>query len=409
MTTKRIIDCIGASDEDIAHLRLLLRTAKIHLRDIWHWGPELKADIVIVDTRSMIGDSALPRTLQRGIACVQLIEADGQAPEGRYLRKPLRREDLVELLNGVGKSTIEPLAILTQGDDFFDLDLGEDDHSLNLTDHDLTERDLTERDPPELDIAHRRNEVEREHEEFEAIFRRDPLEHKPQFLMPDQFDSDAGIEYVHETTSRSATRAVAIANPFAREAVAASSIDPSFRRDMEAREIGATTHALTDYLGGRLLGGPARIRLPGAPALVVDPKEQVYHAESDLRSLEIYVREPLRMDGWERLVNSELIAIRASVPAKPYLRLQWMARYITSDGYLASHLDPGGSYRLTRWLQLAHDYPRAFRIGGQMLNPLRLGELARASGATMAEVFDVINAYEAIGYVEWKHREIKQR
>ena len=51
MATTRIIDCIGASDEHIAHLRLLLRTAKIHLRDIWHWGPETKADIVIVDRR----------------------------------------------------------------------------------------------------------------------------------------------------------------------------------------------------------------------------------------------------------------------------------------------------------------------------------------------------------------------
>jgi hypothetical protein len=399
MTTKRIIDCIGASDEDIAHLRLLLRTAKIHLRDVWHWGPELKADIVIVDTRSMIGESAYRRTLERGIACAQLIEADAPAPDGRHLRKPLRREDLVELLNGVGKSSIEPLAILTQGDDFFDLDLGEHDHS----------GDLPGRDLPELDIAHRRSEVEREHEEFEAMFRRDPLEHKPQFLMPDQFDNDAGIEYVHETTTRSATRAVATTNPFAREEFVLDNVDPSFRRDMEAREIGATTHALTDYLGGKLLGGSARIRLPGAPALVLDPKEQVYHADSDLRSLEIYVREPLRMDAWERLVNSGLLAIRESTPAKPYSRLLWMARYITSDGYLASHLDPGGTYRLTRWLELAHDYPRAFRVGGQMLKPLRLDEIARASKATIAEVFDVVNAYDAIGYVEWKHREIKQR
>ena len=394
MATTRIIDCIGASDEDIAHLRLLLRTAKIHLRDIWHWGAELKADIVIVDTRSMIGESARRRTLERGIACAQLIEANAPALEGRHLRKPLRREDLVDLLNGVGGSTVAPLAILTQGDDFFDLDLGEHEHLGEL---------------PSVDVAHRHTEVEREHEAFEAMFRRDPLEHKPQFLMPDQFDSDVGIEYIGETTARSESRAVATGNPFAREDVATDSIDPSFRRDMEAREIGATTHALADYLSGRLLGGFARIQLPGVPELVLDPKEQVYHAQSDLRSLEAYVREPLRMDAWDRLVNFEMAAIRERMPAKPYSRLQWMARYITSDGYLAAHLDPGGSYRLTRWLELAHDYPRAFRIGAQMLKPMRLDEIARASGATIAEVFDVINAYDAIGYVEWTHREIKHR
>ncbi|HTD29149.1 MAG TPA: hypothetical protein VK660_07130, partial [Xanthomonadaceae bacterium] len=160
MASTRIIECIGASDEDIAHLRLILRTAKIHLRDIWLWGPELKADVVIVDTRSMIGDSAYRRTLERGIACAQLIEADAPAPEGRYLRKPLRRETVVDLLNGIGGSTIAPLAILTQGDDFFEMDLGENDHAEEL---------------PEVDIAHRRSEVEREHEAFEAMFRRDPL------------------------------------------------------------------------------------------------------------------------------------------------------------------------------------------------------------------------------------------
>ena len=37
MATTRIIDCIGASDEDIAHLRLLLRSSIIHLRDVWRW------------------------------------------------------------------------------------------------------------------------------------------------------------------------------------------------------------------------------------------------------------------------------------------------------------------------------------------------------------------------------------
>jgi len=393
MTTTKIIDCIGASDEDIAHLRLLLRTAKIHLRDIWRWGPELKADIVIVDTRSLIGDSALRRTLQRGIACGRLIEADDATPEGRYLRKPLRREDLVELLNGVGVSTIAPLTILTQGDDFFDLDLGESDQSPELS---------------SVDTAFRRSLVELEHESFEALFRRDPLEHKPEFMMPEKLDTAVGVEFVGDATARSVTRSE-IGNPFARGDLAEEHIDPSFRRDLQAREIGATTHAFIDYLNGRLLGGSARIQLPGSPALVLDPKEQVYHSEGGLRALEPYVREPLRMDAWERLVNFEMAALRERVPARPYHRLQWMARFITSDGYLASHLDPGGSYRLTRWLELAHDYPRAFRTGSHMLKPLRLHEIARASDVSLAEVFDVVNAYEAIGYVEWTRREIKQR
>ena len=82
-----------------------------------------------------------------------------------------------------------------------------------------------------------------------------------------------------------------------------------------------------------------------------------------------------------------------------------MDRFLGSNGYLAPHLDPGGLYRLTRWLELAQDYPRAFRIGANMIVPQRLGDIAHVSEVSLAEVFDVVNAYEAIGYVEWSRRQ----
>ncbi len=389
MASTRIIECIGASDEDIAHLRLLLRTAALHLRDIWRWGSEDKADLVIVDTRSLIGGSALRRIRQRGIACARLIEADDPASDGRLLRKPLRRDDLVALLNGVGDSSIAPLTIMSQGDDFFDMDLGESDSADEL---------------PVMDFSLRRNDVERGNEDFEALFRRDPLAMKPEYMIPEKLGG-AGVEFIRDATARSESRADAFGNPFSRHAVADENVDPSFRRDMHMRADDNELHSLNDYLDGRLLGGPARIVLPGAPSLVLDPKEQVFHSDGMLPELEPYCREPLRFGAWERLVVSQLVALRARVPARPYLRLRWMERYVMSNGYLASHLDPAGTYRLTRWLELAHEYPRAFRIGSNMLKLMRLDEIAHASNVAIAEVFDVVNAYEAIGYVEWKHRE----
>ena len=39
-----------------------------------------------------------------------------------------------------------------------------------------------------------------------------------------------------------------------------------------------------------------------------------------------------------------------------------------------------------------------------MLQPARLHQIAAASGASMADVFDVVNAYDAIGLIEWKPR-----
>jgi hypothetical protein len=398
MATDRIIDCIGASDEDIAHLRLLLRTAAHQLRDIWHWGTEDKADIVIVNAHSLIGDSALRRSQQRGISYAQLIEPGDNAPDWHYLRKPLRREELVDLLNGIGQTTIAPLTILSQGDDFFEMDLGEHEDG-----HEVPSGDFEHR----LHSAHARlrsSEIDPEQDAAEAIFRRDPLANKPEFLMPEKLGHGVGVEYVHGTTERSSSRADAI-NPFLRNALADDNVDPSFRRDLDARTDSGESHPLSEYLGGRLLGGPAEYVMQGAPTLVLDPKEHVFYAEGGLRALERYCREPLRFDGWERLISPEYIAVRKVLSPRPYAYLLWMQRYLTSNGYLASHLDPAGTYRLTDCLDIEHDYPRAFRIGSHMLEPLRLDEIARRSDVPLAEVFDVVNAYETIGYVVWKRRE----
>jgi hypothetical protein len=78
---------------------------------------------------------------------------------------------------------------------------------------------------------------------------------------------------------------------------------------------------------------------------------------------------------------------------------------ITANGYLASHLDPGGSYRLLQSFEVGEDYPRAQRIADAMRVPLRLHEIVAASQTSMAEVFSVVSAYDAIGWVQWQLRE----
>jgi len=39
-----------------------------------------------------------------------------------------------------------------------------------------------------------------------------------------------------------------------------------------------------------------------------------------------------------------------------------------------------------------------------MLQPARLHEIAAASSASMSDVFDVVNAFDAIGLIEWQPR-----
>ena len=67
-------------------------------------------------------------------------------------------------------------------------------------------------------------------------------------------------------------------------------------------------------------------------------------------------------------------------------------------------LDPGGTYRLKHWIELDRDVRQHQRVARAMMQPARLNEIATAAGVPMADVFDVVNAYHAIGLVEWEAR-----
>src|SRR5690348_13583159 len=90
MANQKIIQCVGTSEEDTAHLRLLLRVARDELKDSWSWGTEAKANLVIVDAIRLIGEAAMRRATQRNIFCALIInETDPKPSEGLYLRRPL--------------------------------------------------------------------------------------------------------------------------------------------------------------------------------------------------------------------------------------------------------------------------------------------------------------------------------
>ncbi|MEO5595544.1 MAG: hypothetical protein ABIQ97_00130 [Lysobacteraceae bacterium] len=392
MPSNKIIACIGASEEEVAHLRLLLRTAASQLSAAWDWGTEHHADLIVVDPGNLVGEAARGRALQRGVPCAELIAADVLEPDGPYLKRPLRREDFVALLNGGRKRVVAPLSVLSQGADFFMVDLGEydDDDAADMAAPLPWQRELPSSD--ELD-------------DFESLFKRDDLAATPQFMIPDKLKLQTGVEYTGEQTDRSSRNALS-RDPFATEAISGdqANIDPSLRSF--SVEVDEGEYPLRDYLSGTLLGGPSAIVLPGLPLLVLDPKQQMFHVDGGLKSLEGYCGKPLRRSDWRNVLSVELADVRARIPAQPYIRLQWLDRMITANGYLASHLDPGGSYRLTHTLELAQDYPHAFRIGEAMLGPMqKLHDIVAASNTSMAEVFSVVSAFEAVGYVKWQLRD----
>lgn len=369
MGQQQIIQCVGVNEEDTAHLRLLLRVVREDLHDAWSWGTEVKANLVIVDPIRLIGEAAWRRATQRGVACAQVIgESDPKPPEGLFLRRPFGREAFVALLNLVSAGGPTP-AQEEWRDEFLELDLGEVDLTAlesavpgvftYATAGDATGADAA---PASEAAAPAATEPSPRAPAVAAA----PMASLP--ITPTEQAVHREIEAIHGQAHRH--------------------IDPKSRQP------------LIFYLEKGVFTGPARIELPGVPALVLDPDEEVFLARGLLRMLEPYASEPLRFSDWKLLTEPEWEHVRRSASARPYLRLKWMDSFIHSDGFLAKHLDPGASYRLNNRLDLAGDYPRAFRVATHMSIPRKLHEIARMSAVGLAEVFDVINAYESIGYVE---------
>ena len=370
MSHDKTLALIGISDQEAAHLRLLMRKAATALDHRWLWGEESSADLLIIDVRSFAGQMA--RTRAQGAGVRYAIFSDKPLDDGvLVLRRPLQLSDVVELLNRMGGAVAQHPEIESNNAGFYIRDIGDDAaaHEADLVaafDHAQAAHgldDLLRAQPVELRTAQ------------EWAQAAEPAAHTTPAMVPGvgMHDSDASA------LRKYATRAAMLADTM--------------------------PHGLRAYLDGDLLGGPARFALPGkVPPLVLDPKLKVAHSPLGLAALEPYCHQRWRLCDWQPLTGAELGEIRAAQPALPYARLIWLDVLIHSGGQLASHLDPGGTYRLARWVEIDHDMSRYFRVASAMLQPMRLHEIAAASGAPMSDVFDVINAYDAVGLIEWQPR-----
>jgi hypothetical protein len=159
----------------------------------------------------------------------------------------------------------------------------------------------------------------------------------------------------------------------------------------------------TDF-NSLLTRGPLVIERAGLPRLAIDPQRGNFHANAPLAKLEPYFLDPLKPAEYRQLPTSRLEEMRVAAPGRPLVQLHWMSALLRSNGCLGTHLDPGGSYKVQRWLSVYGEYRKQYRIATMMLRPLRLHEIARKADAKMVEVFDVVNAYDAIGLLEWQPR-----
>lgn len=391
---EKVVAVVGVSEQDTAHLRLLLRKAQEQLKFHWRWGGEDGADLVLIDPKTFAGKLARNRFGATGARCVLLLDP-GAPDEGvTQLRRPLKVSEFQAVLAQVEGGVVEGLDLVPISDDFYFGDNADF----------RTEHSLDELEPGTEEAIIIRNSGEADWDGLEDAFKHDPASDTPRVAVPISLGYDTAIEATGEPTARSEKRRAESGNSPRPGMRIDPDMAPPFKRPLEM-ESAAQPEPLHAFLTRKLLGGPSRVSLDGAPPLVLDPKNQCFHSSGSLKALEPYCRALILRSAWHALTSAEVTQLREAQAARAYEQLRWLDTLLRSGGRLASHLDPGGSYRLTRALDVAADYPHAARVAKAMMLPARLHEITSAAHAEMGEVFDVINAYEAIGCIEWTPRQ----
>jgi hypothetical protein len=363
-----------------------MRKAESELSHAWKWDTESNADLVVVDRSNFAGEMARTRAQASGMRCA--IFSDVPVPEADLvLQRPLKLANVVEVLNRAASLALRSDDIVPHRHDFY---FGEVMGGPDDAEGDERFGDSPTRDRRDAAIG------------LDELLRVDPADAKEAARVTAKLDDTTAVLGTAGPTARSEARGRDDRDPLGRARSDAPQM-PTFARNAPAAP-DFSRHNLRAYLEGNLLGGPARIVLGDAPPLVLDPKLKVYHTPGSLAELEPYCRAALPPSDWEPLKSSALADLRTAEPPQPYVRLIWLFVLVHSGGKLARHLDPGGTYRLTRWIEIERDFSAYFRIASTMLQPARLHEIAAASSASMAEVFDVVNAFDAIGLIEWQPR-----
>ncbi len=160
---------------------------------------------------------------------------------------------------------------------------------------------------------------------------------------------------------------------------------------------------LGDWLAPGALGARMRYSRPGGPDLFIDPAAREYYGPAALKPLADYFRGPVAAADFSPVEPGAWDSGIASLgAAQPLARLQWYGGLLAGGGTLMPGFDLGGRYKLSKWPQTEREYPKHFRIATAMMKgPATLDEVASASGVSLPEVVDFVNASLATGYAEF--------
>jgi hypothetical protein len=391
MAQERNIVLAGASDEEEALLRLLLRRAATHLKEPWSLGEvEAEADVIITDPLTIAGNVAIGNAKRHGIPYLVLSDTPRKGEEPWTLRRPPTVVDLARLLNGLELKEVPNLPVVSsQGDDFYNIDL---------------ESSGSESDVEEVSAPRKEFRPDQTHagDDPDALYRRDPLARAVAVLKTHHLTADTELERSHGTSKRGELRAVSYGNPFLKDFDHAP---PGVIGGGTVKVEGQSSFGLDALLSKTVVFGPCQHQLPGLPPLVLDPKLDVFHSQSTLTGLKPYCTRSYSPADWKPVTTQALKSLRETLPARSFLELRFLCALARSKGSLDAKLDPGGTFWSQGVLKLDASMAQQQKILDAMAEARRLNEIVSESTAPMGDVMDVINALRAIGLLGSRLRE----
>lgn len=410
MPSTRTLSIIGASEETVAHIRLLLRIAGPRLRQRWELRDGDVADLLLIEPHGDLGISAIQtRCEATGVPYAVLCDHDELVVHGMALRRPLKLEQLVAILNAAGAMRPDTEIVAGVQSDFYSAELGDEvpvGSAAGVWDD-------PEHAVPDVTTPHRSRNDSDAIDAFDLLLHGDPLaEPVPDapLLTPNTgLEQRSGGETARSALQRDAgTRAASLMGVASLDVppIALEPLPPNLRTQCNTTEEAVGAPTLPGLLREGALLSPVRIQAEGLPDVVLDPKARCFFCANPLQDLLPYASATaVRRDG---IVGTELQRVRDSQSARPFDELRWLFALAASHGRLDPRLDPGGSYAIQDPLAAAAELRAHARITAVMAQPTPLHEVTHASGARMEDVFDIVNAYAAIDRIDYIPRQSLQ-
>lgn len=394
MKPVKTIAAVGVAAELLDELKQAIVESAPRLDSQWHWGDDQNPDLLVVDPGEFRARMARTRAQVTGVRYVVVGDAAKHATDRFVLLRPFRKDALAAVLNAAGSATVASNSFADHSDSsFYDIALDPVDPAPPVLDVHIPDTRTPDRAPGSA-LG------------LDEMIRGDPLAPAPSPRPPKPLDAE--LAPPGQETARSNARRDQGLDRMRRAGSARGGHDdpsmPGLSMSSAPSLPMGDEAGLVHYLGQGALGGPARIELDDAPPLVLDPKLEVFHAEADLAALAPYCGASLPRSAMKSMTSTDLAAVRASAPGRPYRDLHWLCTLLAGDGRLGAQLDPGGSFRITAPMEVAADFHAHGAIAAAMQEPRRLHEIAAEASAAMGQVFDVVNAYDAVGLLQWTPR-----